>query len=138
MNGRSMEWAKTAKYLGIILNHKLKWKTHILQKISKVKKQLFMYVETSGRKVLWSPAAVYEMVIHRDCTPLIELWGSGVVQSRFPNRNIESAHKADKTLHIDIRSDPPEYPIIRIRSDWLYPPNRPVSRGGGSQHLAPY
>jgi ribonuclease HI len=50
MNGRLLEWQKTAKYLGVTLDDKLNWSAHIAAKIKKAKKQLFLYRQIVGQQ----------------------------------------------------------------------------------------
>ena len=56
--GRSrVEYSQSVKYLGITLDHRLSWTTHIDTKISKAKRSLFALRQAISKK--WGPKPAY-------------------------------------------------------------------------------
>ncbi len=53
VNGSPVEYADSAKYLGVIVDKNLNWNEHIKHKVNKAKKQLFMLRSVLGSN--WSP-----------------------------------------------------------------------------------
>ena len=53
VSGHAVEFSKTAKYLGVTLDHNLTWTTHLNNQITKGKRCLFMLKKAVVRN--WGP-----------------------------------------------------------------------------------
>jgi ribonuclease HI len=78
LNGTTINYSPTVKYLGILLDFKLKWTPHIEDKIAKAKKSLLLHRNAMGK--LWGPHPstvrwLYEGIIKPSLTYGCLVWG---------------------------------------------------------------
>jgi hypothetical protein len=86
LEGQSLPWVKEAKYLGVTIDDKLTWQTHITAKIKKAKKTL-MAAKSSISKS-WGPDCVqtvldgYGQGWYGQDYCRVQLFGQGQLQAR--------------------------------------------------------
>ena len=78
LDNSPIKYSHTVKYLGILLDYKLSWTPHIVDKITKAKKSLLLHRNAMGK--LWSPHPatvrwLYEGIIKPSLTYGCLVWG---------------------------------------------------------------
>ena len=78
LDGSIIKYTTTVKYLGVLLDYKLKWTPHIEDKIAKAKKSLLLHRNAMGK--LWGPHPstvrwLYEGIIKPSLTYGCLVWG---------------------------------------------------------------
>jgi len=76
MNGASLTWSKTTKYLGVILDQGLTWVPHFTQKVKSVKQLLFKYKQIVGAE--YGPQPKYMRWMYLGIVRPVLLYGAVV------------------------------------------------------------
>jgi len=79
VKGEAIERVEEMKYLGIILDHKLSWKKHIIEKDKKARKHIFILRKLIYNKLGPNPAILkwaYEAIIRPAITYGCHVWGN--------------------------------------------------------------
>ena len=132
MNGQRLEYASEVRYLGVILDKKLHWKSHISQKIEKARKLLYKLRSITSRD--WGPSHflmkwAYTGIIRPMLTYGAFVWGHEI-SSSYINSKLEVLNRLALSLCTQVPKSTPTAALgvlLHIEPLQLYIPKMGLS-----------
>ncbi|KAH8406796.1 hypothetical protein KR222_003427, partial [Zaprionus bogoriensis] len=132
LNGVVIPGERTPKYLGMTLDRRLTWRTHILRKRKQAEERVRQYQWLIGRRSklkMRLKLLVYKSVIKPIWTYGIQLWGTASMSNRrtiqrFQNktlRMVSAAHPLhdNRTIHQELGMPWVAEEIVRISTKYI-------------------
>lgn len=93
INEQVVPYSNTAKYLGMTLDAKLRWKAHVKKKLKQVKikfKKMYWLLGRSSTLTIYNKLLLYQQILKPIWTYDIQLWGCTCESTRNMNQILQN------------------------------------------------